>query len=268
MQIRYFSDLHLEFYRNDLLLSKADTLLLAGDICRATDLVNWQESLQARDRRDDIMWLFDNALDNFKNVIYCLGNHEHFDFDFYETCEALRYHLPEEVHILDKEHIAIDNLIFFGATLWTNFKNGNIDEMQNAKEKIPDYKHILAGQDMLTPELILKEHELALRNLSYTAKHNPDSTIIALTHHSPSYQGLNEKYSDNGLQSAFATDLHDFILDHPNIRHWIFGHTHMQKEFTVGQCHLATNCRGYPEIENSTGMFSPDLHFNLNSRAA
>lgn len=268
MQIRYFSDLHLEFYRNDLLLSEADTLLLAGDICRATDLVNWQQSLQARDRRDDIMWLFDNALEKFGNIIYCMGNHEHFDFDFYETCEALKYHLPDEIHILDKEHVEIGNLIFFGATLWTSFNNGDLDEMANAWERLPDYKYIKAGMDRLIPEIVIKDHELTLRNLSHTAKSNPDKTIIVTTHHAPSYFGLNEQFSDNGLEYAFATDLHNFIKEHDNIRHWIFGHTHMQKEFQVGNCHLATNCRGYPEIEHSARTFSPDQYFNHNSRAA
>ncbi len=268
MQIRYFSDLHLEFYKNDLVLSEADTLLLAGDICRATDLVNWQASLEARDKRDDIMWLFDNALEKFKNIIYCMGNHEHFDFDYYETCEALKYHLPEDIHILDKEHTEISNIIFYGATLWTSFNNGKLDEMTNARERIPDYKHIFAGQGLLTPEIVLKDHELALRNLSYTAKSNPDKTIIVLTDHTPSYHGLNKKYDDNGLQMAFASDLHSFIGDHPNIRHWIFGHTHLQKKFSIGNCHLATNCRGYPELEPSAKTFSPDQHFNLNYQAA
>ncbi len=265
MRICYFSDLHLEHYNYEQKFPEADTLLLAGDICHAVDLVNYRNNPDRIKRRDHTLWFFDEVLERFQHVLYSIGNHEHFEFDFHETCQAINHALPTELILLDKKHVEIEGIIFYGATLWTDFNNSNPDDMAAASLKMPEYRYATAGDSLLTPEITIRDHKLALERLSDIANTSRNKPVIAVTHHSPSLLGLNTTIHNPALQNAFASDLHDFIQKHNNIKHWIFGHTHIQKEFKVEQCHLAANCRGYSDLEQIAYLFSPEKFFKFSA---
>ncbi|MGH1352665.1 MAG: metallophosphoesterase [Methyloligellaceae bacterium] len=263
MRICYFSDLHLEHYDYKHKFPEADILLLAGDICRAVDLAEYHNNPCRMERRDHAMWFFDELLERFPHIIYCMGNHEHLDFDFYETHDALRHALPTGITILNKEHVEINGAVFYGATLWTDFNDADRDDTANATQKMPEYKYVSAGNSLLTPEITMQDHNLALSNLSRLAAADRSKPVITVTHHSPSLLGLNNSVHNPSLQRAFASDLDFFIKSHNNIRHWIFGHTHIQRKFEIGHCQLAANCRGYRELEQSAHTFSPQISFNF-----
>ena len=118
MKIQIASDIHTEFgsiphISND----GADLLVLAGDIVLANSFKNKERT----PRNVDYYMFFDRVCDQFKNVIYIMGNHEHYKSTLSKTAgvlrEALSYH--KNLHLLDSEHIDIDGIRFIGSTLWT-----------------------------------------------------------------------------------------------------------------------------------------------------
>ncbi len=263
MRIYYCSDLHLEKSELECDMPHGDILLLAGDICVASELVQWEGDSEKCKARDRILWFFDHVSERFDHVIYCMGNHEHIDFDFFHTEDFLKNLLPKNVHLLEKQHIKINDIIFFGATLWSNFVSENPSQVQNASAKMPEYKYVRVGSRFLTPELVLQDHNLAVEALKYTAEQYRQYPIIILTHHAPSFEGLSPFASNNGREGAYASDLSTLIKANQNITHWVFGHTHQKKSFNVGTCQLFTNCRGYKGFEHRAEHFDPYIFFEL-----
>ncbi len=82
MKFALASDIHLEF--GDIELNNtegADVLILSGDICVAKDL-----AFKDSERSEKWMKFFENCSEQFDNVIYVMGNHEHY--------------LPDDLHLV------------------------------------------------------------------------------------------------------------------------------------------------------------------------
>ena len=125
MKISIASDIHLEFGDLDLRNSDgAEVLILSGDICVARDVsdrddAGWDSRL---DRNDRIHDFFQRCAAEFAHVIYVVGNHEHYHGDFAETVPQLKKHLGyiPNLHILDRECVTVEDVVFIGGTLWTD----------------------------------------------------------------------------------------------------------------------------------------------------
>ena len=72
-----------------------------------------------------------------------------------------------------------------------------------------------------------------------TAKH-----IVVVTHHLPTRQVVAAKHLDSEINSAYATELGDYIVD-SRIDYWIYGHSHTNIEAIVGGTRLVSNQLGY-----------------------
>ena len=263
IRVHYCSDLHLEQGDLNAPIPEGDILILAGDICIAEDLVSWQSDCKKKESRDRAMWFFDTVSESFEHVLYCMGNHEHLDFDLYHTEDFLKSQLHSNIHLLEKQHIKIEDTIFYGATLWSDFKGANPDQIKKSGEKMPEYKYARAGKNLLTPEITLQEHQMTLKSLRQTARQYYDHNIVVISHHAPSYQGLSEYFNGTGTQGAFASDLIDIIQTHDNIKHWVFGHTHLKREFQVETCRFHTNCRGYKGHDQTAENFAMNTWFEI-----
>ena len=53
------------------------------------------------------------------------------------------------------------------------------------------------------------------------------------------------------MNGGFHTELSEMILDHPNIKHWVHGHTHDPFDYKIGECRVVCNPRGYYPYEGS-----------------
>lgn len=74
-----------------------------------------------------------------------------------------------------------------------------------------------------------------------------DQRTIVVTHHIPTFFNYPEKYRYSELNTAFATELLDFI-EPSSVDYWIFGHSHeMVPDFKIGKTTLTTNQLGYVE---------------------
>jgi len=133
-----------------------------------------------------------------------------------------------------------------------------------------DYKHItmfnrnLGVYHKLTPEHTTVLHRATRDYIVAEADANPDKKLVVITHMLPSNQAISEEYKDDyTLNGAFASDLDDIIIAHPNIKVWTFGHTHDFKDFVVGETRLLCNPRGYAGYEQRVQEFDPAFGFDI-----
>ena len=113
MKIALASDIHLEF--GDLFLKNeenAEILILSGDICTA------KVFKKGGDQRKRVIDFFNRVSFQFPQVIYVMGNHEHYDFDIAKTYKTLKDQLTvwPNIHLLEKESYELDGINFVGAT--------------------------------------------------------------------------------------------------------------------------------------------------------
>ena len=114
MKIRILSDLHLEFGKIEIVALPDDmdtTLILAGDIHVGTRAFDFVTELCAR----------------FRNVIYILGNHEFYGHDVPTIVDNWRYIAKniDNLQVLEKDYVVVEDTIFIGGTMWTDLNNGD-----------------------------------------------------------------------------------------------------------------------------------------------
>jgi hypothetical protein len=61
------------------------------------------------------------------------------------------------------------------------------------------------------------------------------------------------------MNGGYHSDLSEFILDHPQIKLWTHGHTHVPFDYMIGETRVVCNPRGY---ENDG--YSEDTGWNPN----
>lgn len=78
-------------------------------------------------------------------------------------------------------------------------------------------------------------------------KHKP---IVITTHHAPTPYAIDEKYKGSFLNAAFASNLNKYIIEHPEIRMWCFGHVHNPCDFILGETRMVCCPFGYNNENN------------------
>lgn len=275
MDIAVASDLHLEFGTIELHnTEEADVLILSGDICVAADLLTPAHELDRFNRSATIHTFFQQCCSRFPNVIYVAGNHEHYHGDFPNTIKRLKEHLGYLVnlHILDKESVIINDTTFIGGTLWTDMNKEDKMTMAMVKGLMNDFRIITdtridvhyRDQDgnsqirtgKLTPETALADHKDMLEYIRLSIEGKYDQRFIVVGHHAPSKASTKPKYEKEVVMNgAYSSDLNDFMIDHPQIKAWIHGHTHDGFDYMVGSTRVICNPRGYIHYEDSAENF-------------
>lgn len=301
MKISVCSDLHLEF--GGITLENkdgADVLVLSGDICVAADLgMPDTYGIVNNHRTTRFFDLMDSCVKNFPNVVYVMGNHEHYHGDYAQSANTIRNFLKEynRIHFLDKESVQIEDVTFLGGTLWTNFDQGygpgdnmamsSIGGMMNdyrgvknsAKTtyfNVPQYKMNEDGSYARseTGEMILERNEKHARPSNFTpqdsyedhcammeflrgeVKDRMNEKFVICGHHAPSKQSTHPRYKTETLMNtAYSSDLSNFILDNPQIKLWTHGHTHETFDYMIGGTRIVCNPRGYIGYEQRADDF-------------
>lgn len=266
--IRLVSDLHLEFenYEVEPMPEDKDTILcLPGDIglFKHKSFEDWLRRLCPR----------------FHAVLHTPGNHEYYGSSMtnaHGKFVNIMHNVPN-FHSLNREMFTTHDILFVGATLWTNFRNGDPLKMMDAEAMMTDYRKIRIGpshkpwlrklraQDTLYENIKARDFLTAVfEDEKYTY-----DKIVVMTHHGPSYQSVPYCFKDSGCNDAYVNDLDDFIWEHqPTF--FFHGHTHSSLDYKIGETRIVTNPKGYPtkmcgrggpEHENS--LFNPTLRFEL-----
>jgi len=298
MKIAIASDVHLEF--GDLILKNeenADVLILSGDICVAAD---FRESdpygLVSYGKTERYTDFFIRCANEFKNVIYVAGNHEHYNGDYAETFTILRKYLGSipNLHILDKQHVVIDDVTFIGGTLWTDMNAQDPVTMAHIAGMMNDFRIIQNSNEMVsyktmvnaydadgnvkldengqpiqqaefhkrparfTPEDTVQDHKKMLQYIQVTTAMLGENTnkYVVVGHHAPSKASTHPRYQTEVIMNgAYSSRLDQFILDNPQIKLWTHGHTHEDFDYMIGTTRVVCNPRGYDGYEERADNF-------------
>lgn len=268
MRVALGSDLHLEF--GDLNLTNegnAEVLILAGDIMIAQDLHDHPEpivgpNLGSRQQRAIRYRNFlKRCSENFPHVIYIAGNHEFYHGKWYGSLDDLRNECAKfhNVYFLEDNVKVIDDVTFIGCTLWTDMNKGDpltyhaIGDMMNDFRIIRNDK---LGYTKLRPAHAHYRHNQSLGYIKTVVAEKHDQKFVVVGHHSPCKLSIHPKYKNDQLMNGgYASDLSEFILDHPQIKAWFHGHTHHPFDYNIGDTRIVCNPRGYVGYEVDDGEF-------------
>lgn len=267
MKLRILSDLHIEFHPFSIPVTDHDAetvLVLAGDI----GVIH---------RRDELESFLRAAARQFRAVIYVLGNHEFYRGIWPDAMDELRdWILPGNVHILERQWVRIDDIVFVGATLWTDFDGGDVQVMQAAESILNDFHYIRVGagdeseQCRLRAQMVLDDHLESLDWLDATLSRfrKRGERCVLVTHHGVSTYSIHETYRDNDLNGAFVSDCAALVeRTRPELA--IHGHVHNSFDYRLGDSsgntRVLVNPRGYTRRDDSqeNPMFDPFLTIDL-----
>lgn len=199
----------------------------------------------------------------FAAVVFVLGNHDFFGGLITSEYQKLKAQIVEQglsdkVFLLQNESLVLGNYKFVGATLWTDFGNGDKEVLRDASNMMRDYAKIRHGirYRKITPEIIFDAHTESRNFLIENAiKDFEEQKLVVITHHAPSFKSISPKWksqkqSDSilikNLSAMYASDLDSFIKK-SKIDYWLHGHCHNASNYLLGNTRVVCNPRGYPE---------------------
>lgn len=245
-----FSDLHVDVNaRTPWVIPEPrpehDVIIIAGDIC---------QGLQR-----GVNWINEHGF-NRKPVIYVPGNHEYYGFDF-DAERAAGHRAAAQfpnIHVLDRDAITIQNVVFVGATLWTDYQlygERSVDAAMMRAERAMNDHRVIQRQDRLWETSdALAEYEQSAKWLNMQLDAYGDKCVV-VTHTAPSLRSIATQYKADLLSAAFASNL-DHVVERARL--WVHGHTHIGRDYQLGGCRVIGNPRGYVQFGEDVG-FNPTL---------
>jgi predicted phosphodiesterase len=270
------SDLHVELTRGwDLPPPAArprfDVLVVAGDLIPRMER--------------GVRWLLERVSD--RPVIYVAGNHEAYGCDERRTVEkAMEAAEGTKVFVLQNRRIRLGDVIFAGATLWTDFELfGDVHRaMTVAADNMNDFRKIRVNRyvERFRPLHALARHRESRAFLEAELRSRRGEKLVVVTHHAPMpgrayrlgrhYPG--SRLSDEEvLTTAYRSDLTELMWPAPIAGRknalrpadlWIYGHTHESEDVTIGHTRIVSNAKGYgPWLPKYPRWDNPNFDPNL-----
>lgn len=271
MKISYMSDLHLEFAPM-VDLPGGDVLLLAGDIFVVDLLSERRTDRRAILHKEEAKYFMDEASSKYKNIYYIPGNHEHYHGEVESTIKNVSNFLSsyDNLSVMNDNTIILnDEYALFGSTFWTDMRQNHPMVNMKAAKGMNDFRMITHNGKILQPYETYEWNDISRKCLAYDvdnlySKHK----FIVMTHHCPDLRSCDPKYGVDEINYAYCnTNLEDFILDRPRITHWIHGHTHDSYDYTIGECRVLCNPRGYAKAhiphQPENKMFDVNVSFEI-----
>jgi hypothetical protein len=120
------------------------------------------------------------------------------------------------------------------------------------------YKTVFKTREaQFSPEDAVEEHKKMLGYIRVVYEGmSDDKQMVVVGHHTPSHQSCHPRYKDDQVMNGgYHSDLSEFILDRPGIKLWTHGHTHEKFDYTIGECRVVCNPRGYIGYEELADNF-------------
>jgi len=273
MKVALCSDLHLEFQDINIQNTEgADVLILSGDILVAEDLHNHPEvhpmdpvNIPNLGRSQAIALRFRDFIKRcsfqFPHVVVIAGNHEFYHGKWKASIQYLRdeYSKFPNVYFLEQDLKIIDDVTFIGGTLWTDCNNGDPLTINALSGMMNDFRVIRNDEKAyikLRPENTVFRHRQTVGYFKTVLDDRKDSKVVVVGHHAPTFHSVHEKYrNDQLMNGGYASDLSEFILDHPQIVLWTHGHMHDPCDYMVGTTRVVCNPRGYAGHDAQADVF-------------
>jgi predicted phosphodiesterase len=254
MKIALASDVHLEFGQLEIKNTEnADVLILSGDICVANDLNDRADPniLGMSNKSNLYHAFFQQCSEEFKDVIYIAGNHEHYHGDFAKSIPRIREKLAylRNVHFLDKEFVAIHDITFIGGTLFTDMNKEDPRTLSAIKGYMNDYR-------------IVKNSNRVVSRRVPTYKEDENGNYIKATE--GPMKGFAIESGFKFVESVATFCPEDSVEDHKAMLAFISDTVkdmHTEKFVVVGH-HAPSKLSTKPEYEDNVlvnGAYSSDL---------
>ena len=125
-----------------------------------------------------------------------------------------------------------------------------------------DFRQILYNGRRFTPADFNAEHEKCLDFIKRSVAESTAEHIVVATHHLPTMAVVAPEHKRSLLNSAFATELGDFIAD-SRIDAWIFGHSHANIDAAIGNTRIVCNQLGYVYYRENLAGFDGRRYIEL-----
>ena len=274
MKVALCSDIHLEFADLDIKNTEnADVLLLAGDIMLASSMydfpeneikLEWNKIIPDRYHQAQSFRSFlKRCSDEFPHVLYVAGNHEYYHGKWNQTIDTLRAECAKfpNVHFMENDVFVLDDVTFIGGTLWTDCNKSDPLTIRVLADSMNDYRLIRVeerGFGKLHPSDTVKKHRKMLELINATVDGKDDQKFVVVGHHQPSKLSAHPRYmDDHHMDGGYSSDLSEFMLDRPQIKLWVGGHTHHDFDYMIGSTRVVCNPRGYVGYERVSQQEDP-----------
>lgn len=281
--LRYFSDIHQDFYVNAKKFSpnqlwnpeplpedKETTLILAGDLWHAKKIFTFA----------NYSWLKELS-SKFQHILIVLGNHdfwggsfptEYANFDRYKEQFGI-----DNLYLLQDNTIYIGNNKFIGATLWTNYNNKDSETIDHANFISSDLKYIRyidpkfkGSFKKVHPKHFIEAHNVSLNYIFNNAhKDFPEQKLWVITHHPPTSLLVTDPELDQLTKGVVASSNYDERIAQSPIDFWIHGHNHQSGEGLIGNTKILSNTLGYLSEadynEKLNSLYNPLIQMKLDA---
>lgn len=252
MKIQVKSDLHHEFWWNqtrpyhpdikgpNYICPEADVIVLAGDIVNTYTL-------------ESLISVYGSC---GKPVVYVPGNHEYYGVKHISDMrKILKSRLENtDIVLLDTDWKVINNVLFIGATLWTNLSNPL--RAHAIEYGMNDFRYIGGMGTAYWTQMYKDDKEFINKVLLFDQFRGMKKVVV--THYLPSWNSVHPKFAGSDLNYAFVGDCED-ILEEPWAPDlWAHGHTHESFDYKKGNSRVICNPYGYWGEELNSN-FKPDL---------
>jgi hypothetical protein len=200
-----------------------------------------------------------------QQIIYVPGNHDfysdHRSPDTRTTWEWQRENAPKvaklhDVIWLDNASVTIDDTIFHGCTLWTDFmarpRGLDFNDAVRAALKMNDYRLIKVGRgrsgDTFKPRDSINDHKASVKWLTAQLATPFAGETVVVTHHAPSVKSLQAGVPIHDLDWCYASAALEHLMVGDNAPAlWLHGHVHHNHDYRIGDTRVVCNPRGYPD---------------------
>nr|WP_299502292.1 metallophosphoesterase [uncultured Rhizobium sp.] len=249
MRLWVFSDLHLAFadVATPLAIPAADVCVVAGDI-------------HVKGPERSIAWLAEHVCPHMP-VVFVAGNHEFYHAGYTEGLAQGREVAAgsENLHFLENAEVKIDDVVFAGATLWTDFEiMGHCPFAMHYCETVMNDFYEIAITKKPRRRRLRALHTIGFHRESrkfieaFLYRHRETRTVV-VTHHAPSKRSVATHYENDITSAAFASDMSTLITERgPTL--WVHGHVHDRYDYRLGKTRVLCNPRGYPGERNFVGF--------------
>lgn len=247
LKFQLISDVHLDTNKlpinvSDFITPKSDYLIIAGDLCRTTDLQRYKCILESFCRE-------------FKYVFLVLGNHEF--YSKYVNYERIKIELNsiqnsiQNLYILDDQSIDLPgNIRIYGTTLWSHIK-------YDSKIRLPI--NSIEGEAG-TPTWINRMYFNSLYKLENKIKQTQKDKkrLIVVSHYPPTKKNTVTNAHLKTENNDYYVNNLDYLLSKDKVYLWLYGHTHVNSNFlTEGDTKVASN-------QYKTKDYSKNIIFGVN----
>jgi Icc-related predicted phosphoesterase len=237
--VQLASDLHEDVNKDGSLEPVGDLLLLLGDVSD-----------------------YPHHWDAYKylpiQTLGIMGNHEFMHKEGSVESRVAEYKdrfKDTNLHLLHNEFVTIRGINYIGTTLWSD-----ISTIENSPRS--NMETLCAGG--VTIDEWIEEHRLAVEFLenALTAL-GPDSVNVIMSHFSPSFKGVDDKFKDEPGNIFYHTDLEWLMRKYKPLL-WMHGHTHTPVDYYVGSTRVLSNPKGKRKYNEGTA-FNESFTLDLNN---